>query len=113
MSPVTPGKVQAIAIMQLVVGIIAILNALAVALLTAFIYLPWIYSLVVGIMAIIRGSGLMGSGAYGAGNSKAVPIMLIINIINCDPISLTVGILCLVFQSDPKVASYLEGKSTT
>ena len=111
MTPVAPGKVQAIAIMQLVVGILAVLVAIVVAFATVFIYLPWIYSLVVGIMAIIRGSALLGTGSYGAGNSKAVPIMLIVNIINCDTISLVVGIICLVFQSDPKVVSYLEGES--
>ena len=67
--------------------------------------------LVLGIMAIVRGSKLMGSGAYGAGNSKAIPIMFIINIINCDAIGLVVGIVCLVFQAEPEVADYLDGVS--
>ena len=111
MAPAAPGKVQAIAIMQLVCGIQTILVAVGIAIGTLFLYLPWVFALVLGIMAIVRGSKLMGSGAYGAGNSKAIPIMFIINILNCDAIGLVVGIVCLVFQAEPEVADYLDGVS--
>ncbi len=105
-----PGKVQAVAIMQLVSGIIAVVFALLVAGLSSLLWIPWIYALVVGILAIIRGAKLMGDGAFGAGNSRAVPILLIINVINCDVIGLVCGILCLVFQSESEVDAYLGGR---
>ena len=110
-TPQMPGKVQTIAIMQLVGGIMAVISAVVIAISTLFLWITWIYALVVGIMAIIRGAKLLGNAAYGAGNSKTVPIMMIINIINCDAIGLTMGIICLVFQGDPEVEAYLEGRS--
>lgn len=113
MPPSCPGKVQAIALMQLICGIQTLIIAVTLALGSVFLYLPWIYGLVVGIMAIVRGSKLMGVAAFGAGNSKSVPIMFIVNIICCDVIGVVVGILCLVFQSEPEVADYLNGLSET
>jgi len=49
--PAKPGKVQAIAIMQLCGGIYAVLQGIGVAFGTLFLYVPWIYSLVLGVMA--------------------------------------------------------------
>ena len=105
-----PGTIQAIGIMHLIGGILAILVGIGIALGSVFLYLPWIYSLVVGILAIVRGAKLLGDGAYGAGNSKAVAIMQIINIICCDWINLTLGIVCLVLAGNQDVDEYLSGR---
>ncbi len=81
-----------------------------IAAATVLIYVVWIYSIVMGILAIIRASKLLGQSAYGAGNSRATSIMQIVNILCCDFPNLTMGIICLVFQSDPEVEAYLEGR---
>ena len=83
-----PGKVQAIGIMTLVGGILALLTCFGIALGTLFIYIPWIYSLVLGIMAIMQ----------------------IVNIINCDMVNLTLGIITLVFLYDSEVREHLRSQ---
>jgi uncharacterized membrane protein YiaA len=108
--PAKPGKVQAIAIMQLVGGILAILTGIWIALASLFLYLVWIYAIVLGILSIIRASKLLGADAYGAGNAKTIAIMQIVNILCCDVPNLAMGIIALVFQSDPEVQAYLEGR---
>ena len=92
-----PGKVQAIGIMTLVGGILALLTCFGIALGTMFIYIPWIYSLILGIMAIMKGSQMLGSNPAPAfASAKTIAIMQIVNIINCDVINLTLGIITLV-----------------
>ena len=109
-----PGKVQAIAIMILIGGILALLYGLTglgigimscIGLLWPGIY----YSIVVGIMALIKGIQLMGDKAYKESPPQGIGIMLIINIINCDVVNLTLGILVLVFLSDEEVKDYYRG----
>ena len=56
---IKPGKIQAISIMTLVGGIVAILNCLWVGLASVGIWIPWIYSLILGIMATIKGSQML------------------------------------------------------
>jgi len=102
-----PGKVQAIGIMTLVGGILALLTCFGIALGTMFIYIPWIYSLVLGIMAIMKGSQMLGSNPAPA---FAIAIMQIVNIINCDMVNLTLGIITLVFLSDPEVREHLRSQ---
>ena len=67
MPPSCLGKVRAIAVIQLFCGIQTLIITVTLAVGSLFLYLPWIYGLVVGIMAIVRGSKLMGVAAYGAG----------------------------------------------
>ena len=106
-----PGKVQAIAIMTLVGGILAVLFCVGVASLTMFFYIPWIYSLVLGIMAIIKGSKMLGSNPAPAfASAKTIAIMQIVNIINCDAVNLTLGIITLVFLNDPEVKEHLRSQ---
>ena len=105
--PPKPSKVQAIAVMQLCGGIYALVQAAGVIGLF-FLYLPWIYSVVLGVMAIVRSARLLGDNAYGCGNQKTIAVMQIINIINCDVVNLVLGIICLLFQSDPEVEQYLQ-----
>jgi hypothetical protein len=104
--PAQPGKVQAVAIMMLCGGIWSILLSLTLAATTCFLWLPAVYGIVCGIMAIIRAVPLLGSKAYVASPPKGVAIMLIINIINGDFINLVLGILCLIFLGDQGVQDY-------
>ena len=109
--PIKPGKLQAVAIMTLVGGILALLTCFGIALGTMFIYIPWIYSLVLGIMAIIKGSQMLGSNPAPAfASAKTIAIMQIVNIINCDMVNLTLGIITLVFLNDPEVRDHLRFK---
>ena len=108
MYEVKPGKVQAIAIMTLIGGILATLGALGWALATFCIWIPFVYGLVYGIMAIVNGSKMLGSRPWeGYRSAKTMGIMMIINIINCDVISLVMGIIILVFLNDPQVSNYM------
>ena len=118
-----PGKIQAISIMTLVGGIGAILVAIMVTLFylpilglatlgigCIFIVCP-IYSLIFGIMAIIKGSQMLGTNPAPAYTSaKSIAIMQIINIICCDGLNLTMGIINLVFLNDPEVKDYLRSQ---
>ena len=108
MYEVKPGKVQAIAIMTLIGGILATLGALGWALATFCIWIPFVYGLVYGIMAIVNGSKMLGSRPWeGYRSAKTMGIMMIINIINCDIASLVMGIIILVFLNDPQVSNYM------
>ena len=109
--PIKPGKLQAVAIMTLAGGIWAILTCFGIGLGTAGFWIPWIYSLVLGIMAIMKGSQMLGSNPAPAfASAKTIAIMQIINIINCDMINLTLGIINLVFLNDPEVKDWLRSK---
>jgi len=117
-----PGKLQAIAIMTLVGGIIGVLVGLLYGcyfgLLTiatfgfgvVFMLFP-IYALIFGIMAITKGSQMLGSNPLPAFRSaKSIAIMQIINIICCDLFNLIMGIINLVFLNDPEVRDYLRSQ---
>jgi hypothetical protein len=109
--PPVPGKVQAIAIMTLVGGIIASLTGLGllIGLGLTCIGLLWpgtYYSIVLGIMAIIKGSKLLGRNAAMEPPPKTIAIMQIINIVNCDVPNCVMGIITLVFLGDPDVKAY-------
>jgi predicted Zn finger-like uncharacterized protein len=104
-----PGKVQAIAIMVLVGGILALLYALGFIVVSFGFMLCWpgtYYAIVLGIMAIIKGCQLLGDRAYLQTPPQGIGIMMIINIVNGDPINLTLGILVLIFLSDNEVKDY-------
>jgi predicted Zn finger-like uncharacterized protein len=109
-----PGKVQAIAIMTLIGGILATLTGvtyLLVGLSTCFC-LAWpgtYYSLVLGIMAIIRGSALLGDRAHRQPPPQGIAIMQIVNIVNGDIPNLVMGILTLTFLSDREVKDFFRG----
>ncbi len=114
-----PGKVQAIAIMILVGGILATIYGaiyliyfgivgvatLGFGLLCCLWPGPY-FSLVVGIMGIIKGSRLLGDKAHRETPPQGLGVMMIINIINGDFVNLVLGILVLVFLSDDEVKDY-------
>jgi hypothetical protein len=107
-----PGKVQAIAIMTLIGGIYAILHFLGLAGGSTGFCCLWpgtYYSLVVGIFGIIKGSQLLGAEARLQAPPKGTAIMMIIDIINIDVICCVLGIVVLIFCSDPEVEEYLQG----
>jgi hypothetical protein len=104
-----PGKVQAISIMTLVGGILAIINFLTVAAASSGVCCLWpglYYGLVVGIMAIIKGAALIGANAAYETPPKTIAIMQIVNIINFDVPNCVMGILTLVFLGDPEVIPF-------
>ena len=109
--PAVPGKIQAISIMTLVGGILAILTCFGIGLGTAGFWIPWIYSLILGIMATIKGSQMLGSNPAPAfASAKTIAIMQIVNIINCDIPNLVMGIINLCFLNDPEVKEYLRSE---
>lgn len=102
-----PGKVQAIAVMTLVGGILATL--LAVGCMATLYGLCWpgtYYSLTMGIMGIVKGSQLLGDRAYEQPPPQGIAIMMIVNVINCDFANLAMGIVSLVFLNDEEVKDY-------
>jgi hypothetical protein len=103
-----PGKVQAISIMVLVMGIFATLGGLTLLLSTVCIYFIAIYGIVHGIMAIVKGSQLLGSDPWDAYQGvRTTAIMGIVNIINCDIWGMVCGIVILVFLGEPEVRAYM------
>jgi len=103
-----PGKVQAISIMVLVSGIMATLAALGWLLGTFCLWIPAFYGLVHGILAIVKGSQLLGSDPEPAYLTvRTTAIMAIVNIINCDMLGMTCGIVILTFLGDPEVRAYM------
>jgi predicted Zn finger-like uncharacterized protein len=114
-----PGKVQAIAIMTLVGGILATLASVGIlgyiglvgvaSMGVGLICCLWpgpYYGLAVGIMGIVKGSQLLGENAHRSAPPTAVAVMQIINVINGDFVNLTLGILTLVFLSEPEVKRF-------
>lgn len=109
---VKPGMVQAIAIMTLVNGILNIfwggaatlgmIAGIATICLAPFTILP----LVLGIFEILYAAKLMSNPPQPVQPSQAIAIMEICCILVGNVISLVVGILALVFYSDPAVKAY-------
>ncbi len=113
-----PGKVQAIEIMTLAAGVFGLIMGFTMMWATLFLWIPWIYSYVFGIVAIVTGARLLGSPGYQNGVPPAplarpphfIGVMAIVNILCCDLTSLTIGILILVFLADPEVKAYYTGQ---
>jgi hypothetical protein len=105
-----PGKVLAMGIMMLIGGIFAVLYSLIWAGSSMGFCCLWpgtYYSLVLGILAIIRASALLGSNAAQQTVPSGIAIMMIINIINGDVMNCVMGIICTIFCSDEEVTNYL------
>ena len=109
---IRPGKLQAIAIITLVQGIMAIIGSLVWALSTLCLWVPFIYGLVYGIMATIKGSAMLGQNPWPAYQTvRTTAIMGIVNVINCDfMFGMTGGIIILVFLNDPEVKAYIQSR---
>ena len=107
-----PGKVQAISIMMLVGSIYALVHALGAVAATMLVFCLWpgvYYAIVMGIMAIVRASPLLGENAHLQPAPKSIAIMQIINIVNLDVVNCAMGIINLVFLNEPEVRRYFRG----
>ena len=107
-----PGKVQAISIMMLVGGIYALIHALGAVAATTFFCCLWpgvYYAIVMGIMAIVRASPLLGETAHLQPAPKSIAIMQVVNIVNLDVVNCVMGIINLVFLNEPEVRRYFRG----
>lgn len=113
-----PGKVQAIAIMTLVDGILNIIWSFGVGITVlsgaiatfglGLLCAPLaIYPLVVGILEIIAGTKLLGNPPRTM-KVKTIAILEIANIITVAVPSLVVGILNLIFYNEPEVKHYID-----
>lgn len=105
-----PSHVTTIGALFLAGGIISVFVCLTVTLSTLLIWFPaWTYGLVAAIFAIWTGARLLGKNSYGSGVPKAAAIMMIVQIINCDGISMTLGIFILTMLSNADVQAWLTG----
>lgn len=110
-----PGMVKAIAIMNLVNGILNILTGLSwLAMFIFIVTIPiGVYSLIVGILELINSSRLLPDPIKLDRPPKNIAVMEIINIISGNIVSLIVGILSLVFYQDDNVKSYFDRQKGT
>jgi hypothetical protein len=105
-----PERVQTIGVMMLISGILGIMVFLGWSGFTCCLWPGGYYSLVMGILAIVKGAQLLGENANQAPAPKWVAILMIINIINGDVPSLVMGILCLQMLGEPEVEQYFPPK---
>jgi hypothetical protein len=104
-----PAKVANIGVLCLIGGIFSILVGIGWGGASCCLWPPLYYSLVLGILAIVKGTALLGTSAQDHAPPIYIGVMLIINIINADIVSVVLGILVLVFCSDEEVKAYLRG----
>lgn len=105
-----PGKARTVAALTLVGGIVAVIVGLVLALTCVGLLWPGTYyTMVTGVLCILKGAQLLSPGGRFEAPPLATSIMQIVNIINLDLINVTLGILNLVFISDPEVRRYFRG----
>lgn len=102
-----PGKVQAVAIMFLVGGIWSCLHGVGVLLLC---WPGGIYSIVFGILAIVKGSQLLGTDWFRMPVPVGTGVMQIITIVSFDIVNLILGIISVVFLNEPSVQAAFRGR---
>jgi hypothetical protein len=106
------GKAQAVAVMTLAGGIVAILAAitgLAFSLGACLLWPGVYYSIVCGILCIVKGAQLLGPNARREAPPMVTAILQVVNVINLDLINVTLGIITLVFINDEEVRGYYRG----
>jgi Zn-finger nucleic acid-binding protein len=104
-----PGHVTSLGVMALVGGIVGVSMFLLLVGGSGLACCLWpgtYYSLVAGILAIIRGAALLGERAFEQPLPKTIAILMIINIINGDVINLVLGIIMMVFCDEGDVIEY-------
>lgn len=103
--PMKPGKLQALAILNLVDGIINLLWGVGLVFTICAAPLG-IYAIVLGVLEIMRATKILPDPIREVNTSRTLPIMQIVNIISGNVLSLVTGILTLVFNDDPEVQAY-------
>jgi hypothetical protein len=103
--PIKPGKLQALAILNLVDGILNVLWGIGLVFTICAAPLG-IYAIVLGVMEIMRATKILPDPVREVNTSRTLPIMQIVNIITGNVLSLVTGILTLVFNDDPQVQDY-------
>jgi hypothetical protein len=111
-----PGKVQAVGVMMLIGGILAIMLFVFLFLFGGIgsmglccVWPGTYYSLIMGILAVIKGSQILGDNAHLQAAPRGTAVMMIINILNLDVTNLAMGIVCLVLLNEPEVERYFRG----
>jgi DNA-directed RNA polymerase subunit RPC12/RpoP len=118
--PVTagrPGKVTAIGIMTVVGGVVAgivsivwfiygLFFGIATLGIGFLLFLPATYSLILAVVLTVKGILLLTARPQQRSGPLVTAILQIINIITCDGANVIMGILILVFQTDPQVKAY-------
>jgi hypothetical protein len=109
-----PGKYQAVTIIMLANGIINIILGLsltwaAIATIIGILCIPiTVLPLVLGIFEVVNAANILSNKPVKAERLRTLAIFEIINIIYGNLVSLTAGILNLVFLDSPEVKEYLE-----
>jgi len=110
-APVKPGKLQAIAIMTMISGILHVIAGISWLFFglslflvgVVFTIIPASYVTVLGVLEIINATKLLSTPIRLSTPPKYLAIMEIIGIIFCDVVGLVIGILNLVFYNDEEV----------
>ncbi len=105
-----PNNINAIGALLLAGGVMTVMVSVGMAIATFGLWLPWIYGVIAGTYSIIRGSTLLGDNAAGTGVPTSAPAMLILNVLNCDMMSMVMGIVALALMQDPQARAYLTGQ---
>lgn len=103
----TPGLVTAISVLTLVGGCTALLASFVWMLGSMCLWIPWVLGVVAGGMGIYQGSRMLSKTTV-TPPSRAVSILFLCCILNCDLLTVTMGILTLVFMSNPEVKQYYQ-----
>ena len=106
-----PSHVTGMGFMALIGGIFAMLLAVGLGAGSAGVCCVWpgtYYSLIIGIMAVVRGSALLGDHAHEQPLPKTLAILMLINIINGDMVCFVLGIIMLTFCGEKEVIAYLK-----
>jgi hypothetical protein len=107
-----PSQISALGVMMLIGGIFGVLIFLGMPLASGGLCCLWpgtYYSLVMGILAIVKGSQLLGDDAHRMPPPRTTAVLMIINIVTGDVPNLAMGIVCLCLLNDPEVESFFRG----
>ena len=101
-----PGKLNAVGGMLIGGGVWAIgANVLSFLIFPVWCFWPGFYfALVWGILAIVRGAGILSDGWRG-GSPQTLVVLQIVQLVNLDVVNVVLGIINWVFLSDREVRS--------
>jgi DNA-directed RNA polymerase subunit M/transcription elongation factor TFIIS len=100
-----PSQIQTLGLFLLIGGIMACMYTVGLGLGTYCLWPGAYYELVFGIMAIVKGSQMMGQNDP-PDPPRGLFIMAIICIINCDVLNMVFGIVGLNMLNSPEVQDY-------